>query len=177
MTGTLLRLLPVVLGIAAGLSLRRLGMLDHRDGETVFKIVFYVFLPALMFMSLSTVRLDLRSAVFPLAVVTILVTGYGAARLVVAKARMDPMQTAVLISACMTVNSGFALPFVQALYGPAGVARIAAFDAVNTTVTFTRSRTTSQPARTPTTTVARCSWAGWRSALPCMRSPPGWWST
>jgi len=112
-------------------------MLDHRDGETVFKIVFYVFLPALMFVSLSTVRLDRRFAVFPIAVVTILVTGYAAARLVAAKARMDPTQTAVLLTGCMIVNSGFALPFVQALYGPEGVARLATFDAVNTTVTFT----------------------------------------
>ena len=29
------------------------------------------------------------------------------------------------------------LPFVQGLYGADGVARIAAFDAVNTTLTFT----------------------------------------
>jgi predicted permease len=136
-TETLLRLLPLIIGIAAGLSLRRLGMLDHRDGETVFKIVFYVFLPALMFMALSTVRLDGRFAVYPIAAGTILVAGYAAARLAAAKARFDPTQTAVLLSACMIVNSGFALPFVQALYGAAGVARIAAFDAVNTTVTFT----------------------------------------
>ena len=37
----------------------------------------------------------------------------------------------------MNVNTGFILPFVQGLYGVDGVARIAAFDAVNTTLTFT----------------------------------------
>jgi predicted permease len=37
----------------------------------------------------------------------------------------------------MNVNTGFILPFVQGLFGADGVARIAAFDAVNTTLTFT----------------------------------------
>jgi predicted permease len=37
----------------------------------------------------------------------------------------------------MIVNTGFQLPFVQVLYGAEGVARIAAFDVVNTTATFT----------------------------------------
>ena len=36
------------------------------------------------------------------------------------------------MTAAMIVNAGFALPFVQALYGPVpGVARIAVFDGVN----------------------------------------------
>jgi predicted permease len=40
------------------------------------------------------------------------------------------------MSAAMIVNAGFALPFVQALYGPPGVARIAVFDGVNAALTF-----------------------------------------
>lgn len=36
----------------------------------------------------------------------------------------------------MIANSGFELPFVQAIYGAEGVVRIAAFDAVNTALTF-----------------------------------------
>jgi hypothetical protein len=135
--GTLVRLLPVIIGIAAGFSLRRLGMVDQRDGETVFKLVFYVFLPALMFTSLSTVHLGGRLAIFPIVAVVVIALGYLAARLVAARAKLDPVQTAVMVSACMIVNSGFALPFVQSLYGANGVARIAAFDAVNTTATFT----------------------------------------
>jgi predicted permease len=137
MLDTLQRLLPIIIGIAAGYSLRRLGMVDHRDGEAVFKLVFYVFLPAAMFVSLSTVQLGRQFAIYPLAAVAIIVAGYLAGRLMAAKARFNPVQVAVAVTACMIVNSGFALPFVQALYGQEGVARIAAFDAVNTTVTMT----------------------------------------
>jgi hypothetical protein len=134
---TLLRLLPVIIGIAAGHLLRRLGMVDHRDGETVFKLVFYVFFPPLIFMSLSTVDLGGTLLVFPITAAAIIVTGYLTGRLVSAKAKFDPVQAAVFLSACMIVNSGFALPFVQAVFGQEGVARIAAFDLVNTTVSFT----------------------------------------
>ena len=137
MIETLLLLLPVIIGIVAGFSLRRLGMVDHGDGETLFKLVFYVFLPALIFTSLSTVRLSGQFLVFPLSAAAVIVAGYLAARLLAARARFDPVQAAVLVTGCMIVNSGFALPFVVALYGQEGVARIAAFDAVNTTVSFT----------------------------------------
>jgi predicted permease len=137
MVEIVLRLLPVVIGMAAGFLLRRLGMVDQRDGETVFKLVFYVFLPAVMFTSLSTVKLEGRIAIYPIAAAAIITAGYLAARLVAARARFDAIRAAVLLTGCMIVNTGFQLPFVQVLYGPEGVARIAAFDAVNTTATFT----------------------------------------
>jgi predicted permease len=136
-TETLLRLLPVLAGMAAGYSLRRLGMVDHHDGETVFKLVFYVFIPAVIFISLSTVDLGGELAIFPVAATVLIGAGYAMGRLVATKAKLDRVQTAVLLNSCMVVNSGFALPFVQALYGQEGVARIAAFDAVNVTVTMT----------------------------------------
>jgi predicted permease len=134
---TLLRLLPVIAGMAAGYSLRRLGMVNHHDGETVFKLVFYVFIPAVIFISLSTVDLGSELILFPIVALILICSGYLAGRLVAARAKLDPVRTAVLLNSCMVVNTGFALPFVQALYGQEGVARIAAFDAVNVTITMT----------------------------------------
>ena len=137
MPETLLRLLPVIAGMAAGYSLRRLGMVNHHDGETVFKLVFYVFIPAVIFISLSTADLGGEFVIFPVAALILICSGYLTARLVAAKAKLDRVRTAVLLTSCMVVNTGFTLPFVQALYGQEGVARIAAFDAVNVTVTMT----------------------------------------
>ena len=134
--GTLLRLLPAVLGMTTGYLLRSLGAAEQRDGSFVFKLVFYVGLPALMFTALSTVTFTAALAVFPPAAFAAVATGYLAGRLAASRAKWPPTQTAVLISCCMMVNTGFQLPFVQALYGAQGVARIAAFDAVNTTLTF-----------------------------------------
>lgn len=133
----LLTLLPAVIGLAAGFALRRLGLMDRRDGESVFKLVFYLFVPAVTFTSLSTVELEARFAVYPAAAVVMIGAGYLGGRLVAGKAKLDPVQTAVMVSGCMVVNTSFQIPFVQLLYGAEGVARIAAFDIVNTVATFT----------------------------------------
>jgi predicted permease len=134
---TLLRLLPIVLGMVGGYLLRRLGAAEQRDGAFLFRLVFNICLPALLFTSLSTVEVTGELAVFPLAALAAMPTGYLAGRLVAVRARWAPTQTAVLLSSCMIVNTAYALPFAQALYGAEGVARIAAFDAVNGPLTFT----------------------------------------
>jgi len=135
--GALLRLLPILVAVAAGLALRRLRMVDHQDGETVFKIVFYLFLPALIFLALSDVDLSVTFLAFPVAAVVIIAAGYLGGVLVARRAGLSPVQRAVVVCGSMMVNTVFALPFVQALYGVEGVARVAAFDAVGTTSTFT----------------------------------------
>jgi malate permease and related proteins len=136
MVDVLLQLLPVVIAIVAGFALRRLGLVDQRDGESLFKIIFYVFLPALLFTSLSTVPL-IGLAIYPLAAAATITAGYLGGRLLVAKARFDPVRAAVAVSGCMIINTGYQLPFVQVLYGAEGVARIAAFDLVNSIAAFT----------------------------------------
>ena len=137
MLDTFVKLLPALLGIAVGYVLRRRGIADDRDGDFMFALIINVFLPALAFTSLSRARIDQHLAIFPLAAVFIISCGYLAGRLVASKGPFVGTQRAVLVCCCMNVNTGFVLPFVQGLFGDAGVARIAAFDAVNTTLMFT----------------------------------------
>jgi predicted permease len=133
----LLRLLPIFLGMAAGHLLRRFGVAAQRDGGFLLRVVFTVCLPALLFTSLSRVRITRELAVFPLMALVAVSVGYLVGRLVAAKVRWAPTRTAVLLPSCMIINTAYAIPFVQALYGPAGVARVAAVDAVNGVLTFT----------------------------------------
>jgi predicted permease len=135
----LLTLMPALIGLAAGLGLRRLGLLTRRDGESVFKLVFYLFVPAVTFTSLSTVDLQPRFLLYPAAAVAMIAAGYVGARVTNRRLKLPPVQAAVLLSGCLAVNSSFQLPFVQLLYGAEGVASIAAFDVVNTVATFTIS--------------------------------------
>jgi predicted permease len=134
---TLVKLLPALLGIAAGYVLRRRGVADDRDGDFMFALIVSLFLPALAFTSLSRVRLDRHLAIFPFAALAIISCGFLAGRLTAARGPFVGVEQAVAVCCCMNVNTGFVLPFVQGLFGTAGVARIAAFDAVNTTLTFT----------------------------------------
>ena len=137
MTDTVVRLLPALLGIGLGYLLRLRGVADHRDADFMFRLIVNVFLPCLAFTALSRVTVDRNLAIFPLAALAMITVGHLVGRLLAARGRFLPTQQAVAICCCMNVNTGFILPFVQGLFGADGVARIAAFDAVNTTLTFT----------------------------------------
>jgi predicted permease len=134
---TVVKLLPALLGIGVGYLLQLRGVADHRDADFMFRMIVNVFLPALVFTALSRVAIDRNLAIFPLSALITISAGYLLGRLVAAKGRFGEAQQAVVVCSCMPVNTGFMLPFVQGLYGADGVARIAAFDAVNTTLTFT----------------------------------------
>jgi predicted permease len=137
MAATIVRLLPALLGIAIGYFLRLRGVAGDRDADFLFRLIVNVFLPALAFTALSRVTIDRHLAVFPMVALIIISVGYLAGRLVAARGPFVGTQQTVAICCCMNVNTGFILPFVQGLHGAEGVARIAAFDVVNTTLTFT----------------------------------------
>jgi predicted permease len=136
MGDTLLKILPVLLGFVGGFLLRRFRVAEQRDGDFLFRLVFSICLPALIFTSLSTVRITAALAVYPLSSALFTVVGFALALLVSRRTGWPSTQTAVMITGCMIANSGFELPFIQAVYGAEGVVRIAAFDAVNTALTF-----------------------------------------
>jgi predicted permease len=134
---TLLRLLPVIVGMATGYLLVRLGVVNQTDGEFVFRVVFYVCMPALIFTSVSRISMNRQLVIFVLAAPVVVTIGYVVGRVVVRRAGFTGTQVPVVLVACMVVNAGFMVPFVQALYGAEGVVRVAAFDAANTALTLT----------------------------------------
>lgn len=123
-------LLPVFAGFGVGFVLRRLGLATRAEGDFIFRLLFYVCSPALIFVALVRAEVSLQLLIFPLFGLLAVTSGYVVGRLL---RRGD----AVLLMACMIVNSGFSLPFVQALYGAEGLARLAAFDAVAAALVFT----------------------------------------
>lgn len=130
-------LAPVAAGFGAGVVLRGTGVATARDGDFLFLLNMYVCLPALVFLALSEVAITPELMVFPLAALAMVGLGYVGGRGVVHARGMGTSRGAVVVIGFMIVNSSFALPFAEALYGEAGVARIAAFDIVNTTLVFT----------------------------------------
>lgn len=130
------RLLPVVLAITAGVLLRASGTARETDGQFVLRLVFMVCQPALVFLSVSRVVVTPGLAVFVVAPPAMVVVGHVAGRLVGRTQLFTGTQIPVLVIACMMVNSGFVLPFAQALYGTDGVARVALADAVSAVLTF-----------------------------------------
>lgn len=165
MLETLLRLLPVVLGIAVGVALRLLGVARSTDGEFVFRLVFSVCLPTLIFLSVSRVVVTPELALFAVAPLAFFAVGYLVGQLVGRTLAVTGGAVPVLVISCMVVNGSFALTFVQALFGADGVARIAVFDAVNAALTFTWASYTAARGNP-----GRAGGGGSRTRI--LRSPP-----
>lgn len=137
MTGTLVALTPVVAGFLAGYALRRTGFAGEPEGRFLLLLNLYVCMPALVLSALVEVELTAELVIFPAAALAMVGVGYVVARLVVRRRERPDTERAVLVMGFMVVNSAFALPFVEALYGRPGVVRLAAFDLVNSVLVLT----------------------------------------
>lgn len=133
---TLASLLSIIVGMTVGFALRRFRIAEQADGEFVFRVVFTVCLPALMFSALATVEVTKDLIVFMVAPFVMVGAGFLGGLLVSRRRTLTRTQVPVVVVAAMIVNAGFTLPFVQALYGAPGVARIAVFDGINGALTF-----------------------------------------
>lgn len=80
MLTTLFALLPVVAALVTGRLLRWQSLAGRAQGQLVFRVVFTVCLPALLFTSIARVQLTHRLAVFALAAPVVVVAGYSVAR-------------------------------------------------------------------------------------------------
>lgn len=135
MLTTLSGLAPVLAGLFCGWWLRQAGVAREADGRFLLLLNLYVCMPALILRSLTDVELTRDIVVFPAAAVVMVGLGYVAGR-VAARGR-DRSEATVVVMSLMVVNAAFALPFVDAAYGAAGVARLAAFDAVHSLLVLT----------------------------------------
>lgn len=122
---------PVLLGLAIGWALRRGGVGASEHGRFLLQLNFYVCLPALVLPAVAEAEIDRTLVVFPFAAVVMVGAGWLVGRAVGARAALDARERAVVTTSYMVVNCAFALPFVGAVYGPAGVLRVAAFDLVH----------------------------------------------
>jgi predicted permease len=93
---TLLRLLPVIVGMVTGYVLVRAAVATQADGEFVFKIVFYVCMPALIFTSVSRTTLSGPFVVFLLAAPAFMTLGYLTSRVVARRAGFTGIQPPVV---------------------------------------------------------------------------------
>ncbi|MDP9459016.1 MAG: hypothetical protein M3Q22_01780 [Actinomycetota bacterium] len=128
--------MPVLTVLGIGVLLRASGTAKDTDGQFLLRIVFTVCQPALVFLSVSRVVVTPGLVVFGVVVPAMAAVGHVVGRLLGRGPSFTGTQVPVLLLACMMVNSGFVLPWAQALSGNDGVARVALADAVSAVITF-----------------------------------------
>ncbi len=137
MTDVYIKLSPLVFAYVLGIVLRRTGVLKKDDGAVLLRIVFYVALPSLMFLSLPDAELNRDFLVLPVVAVAIILVTYLVAYLVFRRLRGEPTVFGVTLVGSMIVNTAFIYPFVILMEGKEGFARVAMYDFGNALLVLT----------------------------------------
>jgi malate permease and related proteins len=136
---TVLQFIPLIAVFLFGFLLRQTKQLNENDGSSLLKLVFYVGMPALIFLSILRVEFDssllLLSLLAPSVVLVSLVVLFILRKSLLAT--LDYKVFGALLTGVVIMNTGFLVPFVEASFGAEGLARLAVIDAVNAITTVT----------------------------------------
>jgi malate permease and related proteins len=126
-----LSLLPIFVYFLAGMLLRKAGLADRDHGAFLFRVIFFITLPALAFDTIVDMQVSARSALLPVS--AMLINGVCMVSAVVFARRRglpSPNAGALVLGAGIT-NMTFLFPFVLTLLGEQGLANAILFDAGN----------------------------------------------
>ena len=131
------KILPIIAFFFLGIFFKYLKIFSLNDGHFLLKLVFYLFLPALAFISM--IETDISSSfmiipflpIIPIAINFIFVT-------IFLRFFPQPKITAgVIYCAALIMNTGFTLPFFEAAYSMEGFSRAIMFDIGNSFIIYT----------------------------------------
>jgi len=133
MNPTIMESLPVLSLVVVGFVLKKIGVLKTEDGSFFSRIILFITLPCLIFLSISQAQIESgQLAILALGGLTIplilrILSG-GVTRYL----KLEDSIAGVVILCSMVMNIGaMMMPIVQTVYGADGVSRTAAFDIGN----------------------------------------------
>ena len=128
MSQPLLAILPLILTFSLGILLRSWRVFTAHDADFLLKLFFYLCLPALILVSVSTTTLHPGLLFLPaLSIAIILITfvvGKGLAPVLALPRRT----LGVFYSGILVMNGGFTFPYVLSAFGASGMAQASLFD-------------------------------------------------
>jgi predicted permease len=136
MLTTAKELLPIALALGAALIAKKCNVLDEKDGSRLLKLVFYVTIPPLVFVSSSSIKLTHSLLIFFILPLIVAPICFWIGQICTPHMQLKPLQKGVFVAAPMIVNSAFVLPFLLSTYGQAGTARVVIFNVLNNPIIF-----------------------------------------
>ncbi|MET0281942.1 MAG: AEC family transporter [Steroidobacteraceae bacterium] len=113
---------------AAGLLLRRTGVLQPAHAGRMLRLVITVGLPALFLADVSRIPLDAQLLALPASSLLIMLVTLGASLLVGRAMRLPNTEQGAMTLCAISLNNGFLFPFVIAAWGPTAFAQLALYD-------------------------------------------------
>lgn len=113
---------------AAGLLLRRYGLLQPSHAGRMLRLVITAGLPALFLADVSRIPLDPTLLALPASSLAIMLVTLAASVAVGKAMRLPAIEQGSMTLCGISLNNGFLFPFVIAAWGPAAFAQMALFD-------------------------------------------------
>jgi malate permease and related proteins len=137
MEGFWSKVIPIIIIFFLGYFLKKIKLFGSSTADTLLKIVFYVTLPALTFLSGSTAILTLKFFYLPIIAIAVVLIIFSISFPLSKKFNLPKATQGTFIIGTLIMNTGFTLPFVLAAYGNQGLAIYTIFDFGNTLMIFT----------------------------------------
>ncbi len=137
MVETYIQLFPLVFMFLLGVVLRRIRFAEVEHGQFLLKFMFFITLPALVFLKITQVDLDSRTLLLPLANVGVNLACMAATLAVAPLFSLRRQTLGAMLVCTMITNNAFMFPFILAIYGDEGFAYAVLFDFGNAVVTST----------------------------------------
>lgn len=137
MDGFWSKVIPIIIIFFLGYFLKKINLFASSTADTLLKIVFYVTLPALTFLSGSTAELSLQFFYLPIIAIVVVLIIFSVSFPISKKFNLPRATQGTFLVATLIMNTGFTLPFVLAAYGNQGLAIYTIFDFGSTLMIFT----------------------------------------
>lgn len=125
----------VLVTIAAGYGLRKLGLVRQEAAKDLNALVFYLTLPMLVFMALHRATLSWSMLVMPLIAWGAIAVGLAIGFLIARAGRMTPTTAGAFVLALTFGNTTFfGYPVIQGLYGEAHLTLAIFYDQLGATL-------------------------------------------
>jgi len=133
----LFKILPILLISIIGYLLKVFKIFTKDHADIFLKLVFYIAIPALILISFSNVQLHTKYALLPVSSAIIILTIYLISSLAGKLFKLPRQSFGTFLVGTMILNTGFLLPYIIAVYGDEGLARILIFDFSNGFLAYT----------------------------------------
>ncbi|MFJ7975163.1 AEC family transporter [Peribacillus sp. JNUCC 23] len=127
--------LYIIVIICIGYLLKRINLLKEKDGETISRIIFNITLPALVIVSLDSVKIEPSLIMLPVLAFMIGFISIFFAFFVFKNEERVLKGTLMMMATGYNVGL-FAFPLVEAIWGPIGLIYFGMFDIGNSLIVF-----------------------------------------
>ena len=132
-----MKIIPVISFFFLGIFFRHLKLFKEQDGHLLLRLVFYLFLPALSFLSVIETNISKELLVIPMIPLIPILVNFLIASIFLKFFPQKKSTAGIVYCGSMIMNTGFTLPFFGAAFGMEGFSKAILFDLGNLFFIFT----------------------------------------